>query len=100
MDVLNTLSYGGIVLLILLLAVFEFKDRQGGNYANNSGYEYYTHNNIGVRIRQVFASRYKVYVYDACPVQTKRDRFGVYFTLKARSASDAEHQIDELYRSC
>ncbi|MGM9661287.1 MAG: hypothetical protein ACI3WQ_11865 [Faecousia sp.] len=100
MDILCVLQYGGIATLILLLGAFEFMDKQSGKYVNTEGYKYYTDNNISVRIRQVLASHYRVYVHDACPVPTKTDRYGAYFALKARSASDAEHQIDELYRSC
>lgn len=99
MDILTVLQYGGISTLILLLAAFELMDRQGGNFANNGWYEYYTHSNISVRIRHMFGARYRVYVCDACPVPTKKDYYGLYFTLKARSASDAEHQIDALYRT-
>lgn len=97
MDVLSIFPYGGIATLTLLLMIFELRDKQDGNHTNNVGYKYYTHNNISVRIRHISASHYKVYVYDSCPVQTKKDCYGAYFTLKARSASDAEHQIDELY---
>lgn len=97
MDMLNILSYGGIAVLIILLVIFEIKDHKGGNY-NNSSYVYYTYNNIAVRIRHLFSSRYKVYVYDTCPIPTKRDRYGTYFTLKAQSTADIEFQIDELYR--
>lgn len=97
MDILTFLPYGGIATLILLLAAFEIKDRQGVSYASSGGYEYYTHNNTLVRIRKVSGSRYRVYVHGACPVPTKKDRYGVYFTLKARSASDVEYQIDKLY---
>lgn len=98
MDTLSILSYGGIIVLITLLVVFEVKDRKGGNYNHNNGYVYYTYNNVSVRIRHVFLSQYKVYVFDSCPVQTKSDRYGDYFTIKARSAADAEYKIDELYQ--
>ncbi len=98
MDTLNIISYGGIAILIVLLVIFELKDRQLGNHNSNSSYLYYTHNNVEVRIRHLFSSRYKVYINGWCPVQTKRDRYGTYFTLKARSAADVEYQIDELYR--
>ena len=56
--------------------------------------------NITVRIKHIVASRYKIYIseQDSCPVQTKKDRYGTYFILKARSAQDAEYRIDELYR--
>jgi len=98
MDLLKVLPYGGVITLIALLLIFEVKDRQGGSYNNNSGYVYYTYNNIMVRIRHLVSSRYKVYVYGQCPVQTKKDRYGTYFALKAYSAADVEYQIDELYR--
>lgn len=98
MDILSVLSYGGIITLIALLIIFEIKDRQGNNY-NNSGYIYYTYNNITVRICRLAAARYKIYVNDDCPIQTKKDRYGTYFILNARSASDVEYQIDELYRN-
>ena len=100
MDVLNIMSYGGIITLIVLLIIFEVKGRQGGSYNNNSGYIYYTYNNIAVRIRHLAASRYKIYVNDFCPIQTKKDRYGTYFNMRACSASDAEYQIDELFRNC
>lgn len=99
MDTLNILSYGGMFALIILLVIFEIKDHRGGNYNNNNGYVYYTYNNVAVRIRHMFSSQYRVYVSDYCPVQTKKDRQGTYFVLRASSAADAEHQIDELYRS-
>lgn len=99
MEVLNVLPYGGITTLILLLVTFEVKYRQECSTLSGNSYTYYTPNNNTVRIRHIFGSRYKVYVNDACPVPVKHDRFGDYFTLNARSASDAELQIDELYRT-
>lgn len=97
MDTLSILLYGGIATLIGLLVVFEIKDRKGGNYSNN-GYDYYTYNNVAVRIRHLFSSQYRVYVYNNCPIQTKKDRHGTYFSLKGHSAADIEYQVDELYR--
>ena len=100
MNTLSILSFGGIITLAVLLVAFELKDRQGGSGSrgNGNGYVYYTHNNVAVRICHSFSSRYKIYVNGGCPVETKQDRYGRYFILKARSASDAEYQIDELYR--
>lgn len=102
MDCLSILQYGGITVLIVLLIIFEVRNFQGNSYANNYSYVYYTYNNIAVRIKHIVASRYKVYIseHDSCPVQTKKDRYGTYFVLKARSAQDAEYRIDELYRCC
>ena len=99
MDVLVLLPRVGIITLVVLLIIFEVKDRRGCNYNNNVGYLYYTHNNIAVRIRNLVANQYRIYVNGDCPVQTKKDRYGAYFILRARSASDAEYQIDELFRS-
>lgn len=98
MDTLGILSYGGIATLIGLLVIFEIKDHKGNNYSNNNSYVYYTYNNIAVRIRHLFSSQYRVYVYNNCPIQTKKDRYGTYFSLKGRSAADIEYQIDELFR--
>lgn len=98
MNTLSILSYGGITALIVLIVVFEIKDYKGCNYRNNNGYVYYTYNNIAVRIRHLFSSQYRVYVYNNCPIQTKKDRYGTYFSLKGHSAADIEYQVDELYR--
>lgn len=98
MDTLSILSYGSIATLIWLLVVFEIKDHKGSNYGNNNGYVYYTYNNVAVRIRHLFSSQYRVYVYNNCPIQTKKDRYGTYFSLKGCSAADIEYQIDELFR--
>lgn len=98
MDTLSIISYGGIATLIGLLVVFEIKDYKSSNYSNNNGYVYYTYNNVAVRIRHLFSSQYRIYVYNNCPIQTKKDRYGTYFSLKGRSASDIEYQIDELYQ--
>lgn len=100
MDCLSVLQYGGIIVLMVLLIIFEVKNFKGNGYANDYSYVYYTCKNIAVRIKRIVASRYKVYVSesDSCPVQTNKDRYGTYFILKARSAQDAEYRIDELYR--
>ena len=98
MNILNVLSYGGITVLIALLIIFEILNRDA-NKCYNNGYLYYTHNNIAVRIRHFIAHKYKIYTNDYCPVPTKKDRFGTYFILKARSASEAEYQVDQLYQN-
>lgn len=91
---LKLLPYAGIFILILFLIIFELKDRQEVNI----GYLYYTINNEKLRIRQQMGNRYRVYVFgDSCPIQTKKDRYGFYFSIKATSASEAEQRIDELY---
>ena len=99
MDILNVLGYGGIVVLVVLLIIFELKD---GSFRTrtplNSGYEYYTADNSCVRIRKVFGSLYKIYVYSECPVSTKSDRFGSYFTVKGRSAAEVESIVDDIYQ--
>lgn len=99
MESLSTLSYGGISLLVILLAVFEIKDIRTGrkNVPSNASYEFYTSNGTHLRISKSFGSAYKVYVYGNCPVQTRKDRYGrSFFTVRARSASEAEDVIDEL----
>lgn len=98
MEALKILPYIGIGTLIVLFAIFEVKYKQGENVSCNTGYTYYTPNSNVVRIRHIFGSHYKVYVNGDCPTNVKRDRFGNYFTLNARSALDVEFQIDELYR--
>ena len=99
-NTLNILAYGGIVVLVILLLVFEIKEgRIGRSHApNNGGYEYYTESGETLRIRHVFGSLYKVYVFGYCPVATKADRLGTYFSVRARSASEAESIIDGIYR--
>lgn len=99
MGTLSYLSYGGIACLIVLLLIFEFRDGLMGlgGTPRYSGYEYYTASGEGLRIRHVFGSLYKVYVTGECPVPTKRDRYGTYFTVRAHSASEAEYAIDSLY---
>jgi len=97
MDALHILSYGGVLLLVTLLIVFEIKYRQGGTFTQNEGYLYYTCNHVAVRIRHIAGTRYRVYVQGDAPVPTQEDRYGSYFKLNAHSASDAEYQIDALY---
>lgn len=99
-NTLNILAYGGIALLVILLVVFEIKEgRIGrGHTPQNRGYEYYTESGETLRIRHVFGSLYKVYVFGCCPVTTKKDRFGVYFLVRARNTSEAEFLIDGIYR--
>lgn len=99
MDLLNILGYGGIAVLIILLIIFELKEgRFGKRTPQSSGYEYYTPDNSRVRIQKTFGTLYKVYVYSNCPVPTKRDRSGYYFTVRARSASEAEYIVDDIYQ--
>lgn len=101
MDELTILQYSGIGLLIVLLIIFEAANFQSGGFSNKYTYVYYTCSNEAVRIKRTMVYCYKVYVTDAdlCPLQTKRDRYGTYFKIKARSAQDAEYKIDELYRA-
>lgn len=99
MDGLSVLAYGGIAVLVILLVVFEMKEGFFGRRTpRGGGYEYYTVDNSCVRIHKAFGSLYKVYVHTDCPVPTKQDRFGSYFPVRARSASEAEYIIDNLYR--
>lgn len=99
-DTLNILAYGGITVLVVLLIVYEIKEGRLGRSRTpqNSGYEYYTESGETIRIRHVFGSQYKAYVFGHCPVATKQDRLGVYFPVRARSASEAEYLIDGIYR--
>lgn len=99
-DTLMILAYGGIGILVSLLIIFEIKEgRIGRNHTpQNNGYEYYTEGGEALRIRHVFGSLYKAYVYGHCPITTKKDRYGVYFPVRARSASEAENFIDSIYR--
>lgn len=99
MDALSILAYGGIAVLVLLLVIFELKDRPINGNKGDEGYEYYAYGNVIVRIQHIFATSYKVYVFDSCPVSTKQDRYGRYFILKAKSTAEAEYKIDELYRN-
>lgn len=100
MDTLNILAYGGIAVLVVLLIIFEIKEGRIGSRRTpqNGGYEYYTADGNSLRIRHVFGSLYKVYVFSYCPVPTRKDRFGIYFTVRARSASEAEYVVDGIYR--
>lgn len=99
-NLLIVIAYGGIATLVILLVLFEIRDGRVGqsHVPQNSGYEYYTPNGQSLRIRHVFGSLYKAYVYGYCPVETKKDRFGTYFSVRARSASEAEFLIDGIYR--
>lgn len=99
-ETLTILAYGGIAVLVILLIIFEIKEgRIGRSHApQNGGYEYYTESGETLRVRHVFGSWYKAYVFGYCPVATKKDRFGVYFPVRARSASEAEYLIDGIYR--
>lgn len=101
MEALDILRYGGIGVIALLLIMFEFKEGYAGNgrTPKNSGYEYYSADGIAVKIRHVFGSLYKVYVSDYCPLPTKKDRFGTYFSIRARSASEAEFKVDSAFKS-
>ena len=97
---LDMIEYAGIAALIILLIIFELRDVNCGNVLSaNKGYEYYTSDSSRVRIHKVFGSLYKIYVYGNCPVQTKQDRFGTYFTVRARSASSVEYIVDDIYQS-
>lgn len=99
-DTLNILACGGIAILVILLIIFEIKEgRIGRGHApRNGGYEYYTESGEALRIRHVFGSLYKAYVFGYSPVPTKKDRFGSYFAIRARSASEVEYMIDGIYR--
>lgn len=99
-DTLMILAYGGIAVLVILLIIFEIKEGRIGrsHTLQNGGYEYYTESGETLRVRHVFGSLYKAYVFGCCPVATKKDRFGVYFSVRARSASEAEYLIDGIYR--
>lgn len=99
-DTLTILAYGGIAVLVILLIIFEIKEGRIGrsHTPQNGGYEYYTESGETLRVRHVFGSLYKAYVFGYCPVATKKDRFGVYFPVRARSASEAEYLIDGIYR--
>lgn len=99
-DTLTILAYGGIAVLVILLIIFEIKEGRIGrsHTSQNGGYEYYTESGETLRVRHVFGSLYKTYVFGYCPIATKKDRFGVYFPVRARSASEAEYLIDGIYR--
>jgi len=95
-DTLNILFYGGISAVVILLTIFEITSRS--HTLQTSGYEYFTENGDTLRVCRDRGSFYKVYVFGYCPVATKKDRFGTYFKVRARSASEAEHLIDGIYR--
>lgn len=98
MNTLNALAYGGIAVLVILLIIFEVKDGcLGYQQPHSTGYEYYTAGNRCVKICKRFGSLYKVYVNSNCPYPQKRDRYGQYITIRARSASDAERIIDDMF---
>ena len=104
MDVLSILQYGGVALLVILLIVFEvrFRGTSGGNVAFGSAdaYEYYAPNGSQLRIRRS-GMMYRVYVVmGGAPrsVELMQDRYGNYFTLRARNNQQAEQMIDDLYR--
>lgn len=99
MDLLNILPYAGIAVLAVLLIIFEVQYKQDGNLINNDSYTYYTYNKTAVRITSLFGSKYKIYVNEDCPFPLKHDRFGSYFTMHARSASDVEYKIDEIFKN-
>lgn len=93
----DVIMYGGVALIAALLLIFEVRDFK--RKASNTGYEFYTVNGKRVRIRQNIRCCYKVYVFSEAPVSTKRDRFGKYFMVKARSTAEAEAVIDNIYDS-
>lgn len=95
MDSIKVIAYGGIALLVLLLLIFEVKDLRRN--VSNFGYEFYTTDGKRLRIRPFLCYCYKVYVFSACPVSTKRDRLGEYFMVKARSSAEAEAAVDNIY---
>lgn len=99
MDTLTILPYGGILVLVVLLVVFELSNAQPRNGVPRNEYEFITAAGNYVRIRHVFGAIYKVYTSDDCPVVTKTDRYGRYFTVKAKSTSEAEYKVDRLYAS-
>ena len=98
-DTIDILAYGGIAALVILLVVFEIRDRTaGGQFVRGGGYEYYTPDNSCVRVQHTFGSHYRIYVFSECPVQTSEDRLGIYFPIRAQSACEAEFIIDQLYQ--
>lgn len=99
MDALTILPYGGILVLVVLLVVFELTNAQQRNGKPRNEYEFITAAGNCVRIRHVLGAIYNVYTSEDCPVVTKTDRYGRYFTVTARSASEAEYKIDKLYGS-
>lgn len=99
MDVLSILPYGGVLTLVILLVVFELTNAQPRRGTTRNGYEFITADGSCVRIRHVFGATYKVYPEGDCPVHTEADRYGRSFRVKARSTSEVEYRIDELYGS-
>ena len=99
MDKLEILRYGGVAVLVVLLVIFEMTDRRPVQRTKGlrGGYEYYTPDGSRVLIRHVLGSRFKVYVYDECPIPTSRDRYGKFFKVNARSAYEAELKVDQAY---
>lgn len=99
MDTLTILPYGGILLLVVLLVVFELTNARPRNGVPRNEYEFITSDGSSVRIRHVFGATYKVYPEGDCPVHTEADRYGRFFRVKARSASEAEYRVDRVYDS-
>ena len=99
MDKLEILRYGGVAVLVVLLVIFELTDRSPGRRIKGlkGGYEYYTPDGSRVLIRHLLGSRFKVYVYGGCPIATRRDRYGEFFKVNARSAHEAELKVDQAY---
>lgn len=99
MDALTILPYGGISVLAFLLVVFELTNAQQGNGTPRNGYQFFTADGSCVRIRHIFGRIYKVYPEGDCPVRTETDRYGRFFRVKAKSASEAEYRVDRVYGS-
>lgn len=99
MDALTILPYGGILVLVVLLVVFELTDTCPRKGMPRKEYEFITSDGSSVRIRHVFGTTYKVYPVGDCPLNTETDRYGRFFRVKARSTSEVEYRIDELYGS-
>lgn len=98
MDKLDILRFGGIGVLVILLGIFELTNRSPRRRRSNlRGYEYYTPDGSRVLICHMFGSCFKVYVYGACPVMTVSDRYGDFFKVHARSATEAEYKVDQAY---
>ena len=100
MEITDTglLAYMGPALLGGLLLLLEIKCGSGRTL-QGIGYEYYLPDKRSVRVRQMFGPMYRIYVFDACPVPTRHDRYGNYFPLSARSAQAAEAAIEDIYRT-
>ena len=96
---IEILGYGGIAVIVILLLIFEIREgRLGQRTPRSNGYEYYTASGTRLRIRHMFGSLYRIYVFDPCPVETRQDRLGTYFTIRAGSASEAEYIVDGIYQ--